>query len=269
MIATVLGRSVCAAAFLLAVAGPVRADATTGWSSIVDGNYAKPNGHFVGGSIFGIGGALTTPTEYFGANFEAEVGYHDIEVGGASHSNWDIGATAFWPMSWGRVGGTVAYHSVDAGGGTTDTVWNYQAASEWFAGNEFTVGAKVGGGSGGRGLGGWYVGGEAIFYPCPDVALSSTIDYARDDNWTFFSRETDVTASVEWLVSQDTPISIYGGYTWTEAHVGFPFGTPHADILFAGVRYYTNGSGAKSLLDRQRTGTAGWISTAAPLAINF
>ncbi len=258
----------CAAASLLLSTGAALADRASGYSGILDASYSKPNGHNIGGSIFGIGGALETPIDFLGASVEAQAGYHDVEDAG-SHNNWNIGGTVFWPLASGRVGASAMYHSVDLGGGTNDTVWNYHAAGEWFAGDRFTLGAKAGGASGGLGLGGWYAGAEAVFYACPDLALSATADYAKDDNWTFFSHESDFTLSAEWLISEQTPISVYGGYSWAEAHIGWPVGTPNANILFAGLRFYLNGNGATTLVDRQRTGTTGWLSSFAPLSINF
>lgn len=235
---------------------------------VIDASYANASGHNTSGNIYGINGLVSVPLSMLGnAALQGDFGYHDV-ISGGSNNNWLAGGTLFWALDSTRFGVSSSYHSIDLGGGTTESLWNYHGAAEWYPSDMFTVGAKVGGASGGLGLSGWFTEGIVSAYLTPDFVVSGSVDYAKDDNWTFFSHETDMTLQGEYLVSHDTPVSVYAGYTWSEAHVGFFSGTPHASIVFVGLKLYT-GDGATTLVDHQRNGSAGWISSFAPLSVKF
>lgn len=234
---------------------------------VIDASYANASGHHTSGNIFGINGLVTVPLSLLGnAAVQGDFGYHDV-VSGGSHNNWLVGGTLFWAMDSTRFGVSSSYHSIDLGGGVTESLWNYHGALEWYPSDMFTLGAKVGGASGGLGLSGWFTEGLVSAYLTPDFVVSGSIDYAKDDNWTFFSHELDMTLQGEYLISHDTPISLYAGYTWSQAHVGFFSGTPNASIAFVGVKLYTDGGG--SLVDHHRNGAAAWLGSFAPLSVKF
>lgn len=238
------------------------------YSATLDLNYANAFGGGAAGNFYGINGSAALPLNLWGANVGVDAGYRDV-VSGGSHSNWNFGGTLFWPMDWGRVGATAAYHSLDLGGGVKETVWNYHGAAELYAGRAFTLGAKFGGASGGNGFDGWYAGAEAVAYLHPDFAFNASFDYAKDNHFTFFDHEYDYSVGVEWQLDEQLPVSVYGGYSWAQASMGAFFGTPHVNVVFVGLRFYTNSGGVETLVDHHRNGTTGWLSSLTPFTIGF
>ena len=118
----------------------------------------------------------------------------------------------------------------------------------------FTLGAKGGGATAsGGGFTGTadYFGGEAVFYVVPDLALNADVDYLSVGSGENLS---NYGGTVEWLVSESTPISVYGNYTYTELSSG----GGHLTTWLVGVKFYLNNNGASTLVDRQRSGNANW-----------
>ena len=154
----------------------------------------------------------------------------------------------------GRIGGTVGYNGLSGSGAGTFNVTNYGGFAEWYAAPMFTVGVKGGGATasaGGFGSGSaTYVGGEAVVYALPDLALNADIDYLSISGGNL----TSYGGTAEWLVSEHVPVSVYGGYTYSE----FSGGGGHLSTWMVGLKFYLNGNGASTLADRQRTGNANW-----------
>ena len=154
----------------------------------------------------GEAGAITP----FGADFSGQVtgGYHRIDSHGFGANDWNVAGTASFDPQWGRVGANVGYTSArleDVGG----HVANYGVYGEYYAGDEVTLGLRGGGLTGsanafGVGTGsrsGGYVGGEAIGYVAPDLALTGKAGYvgvSHGHEWT-------AGAHAEYLFSQSTP----------------------------------------------------------------
>src|SRR5258708_10286576 len=111
-----------------------------------------------------------------------------------------------------------------------------------------TLGLKGGGWSGGSGTtsgsgsSGGYVGGGATAYVRPNLALTGQINYFSGNG----AHLTNYSAMGEYLISDALPVSIYGGYTYTD--VSGPGG--HINQWTIGVQFYTNGN-SSTLVENQ------------------
>jgi hypothetical protein len=236
----------------LALCAALPSAASAGVSGTLSGSWADDtNGG--GGNIWNVDGSLTG---MFGSNWGAEVdgGYHNVDNAGADI--WNIGGSLFWAGMQGRLAASVNYDDISISGGDVHFT-SYGVGGEWYAGPSFTVAVKGGGttvdvtGFSGNTSGG-YAGGMLQGYLMPNLSLSGSVDYMGISG----GHITSETARVEWLFSQTTPVSVYGGYQHVDA--GFLGG--NEDIFFVGAKLYLNGSGGGTLVDRQRNGSLGYIS---------
>lgn len=202
-----------------------------------------------------------------GVKLQVDGGYHKINAdGGGDADLWNVDGSLFTNINnGGRLGATYGYNSLDFGSGFGSThTQNYGIFGEWWASADITAAAKVGGFDGKYLGSGYYAGGQGKFYFMPDLALSGAIDHAHY-NAGGGSTETDYTVGGEYLFSEETPISLSGG--WQYANIA---GT-HADTWFVALKFYCNGSsGAQTLVDRQRSsGTLGYDVGASGLLTKF
>ncbi|MDE2133485.1 MAG: hypothetical protein KGJ49_02685 [Alphaproteobacteria bacterium] len=214
------------------------------------------------GNQYGLSGSgLFALGDNFGLNLDA--GYHNVSRTGPNLSNWTASGALVWQRADWRLGPNFGFQSNSQGSFSSNT-YNYGAYADYFASQSFTFSAKGGGFSSNPGSDGYYLGGALKGYVNPDFAIDGAIDYTR---FTSFggSSETDFTIRSEWLISETTPLSIFGGYTYS----GFSPGSFNVNTVFVGIKLYTNGNGATTLVDRQRTGTLGWSATFAPLSLRF
>jgi hypothetical protein len=228
-----------------------------GFSGTLQGQYSNISAGSGGGSAneWGGAGSAAFGTGWGGLKLQVDGGYQGINVSGGLNANdWDVDGAAFWQGGMGRIGGTVGYNGF-SDGGTTFNITNYGGFAEWYAAPMFTVGVKGGGLSANNGAFGngsaTYIGGEAVFYAMPNLALNANIDYLSSGH---NANITDYGGTAEWLVSESTPISVYGGYTYTQLSSG----GGHLSTWMVGLKFYCNGNGAATLADRQRTGNASW-----------
>ena len=237
--------SISAVAMAAASLGAAQAGDLSDFHGTLSGDYANLNVSHGGGSadLYGVSGAGTIPLNFHGANVEGDPGYHRLSGNGADADAYNVGGSLFWTPDAGRLGATVNYQDFESGG--SSHVTNYGGFAQWFANDFVTVGAKGGGFSGSSSTDGYYIGGQATGYASRDIALSAAIDYAHINHLT---DETDYTLTGEWLVSETTPISVYGGYTYSELSNS----SVHVDTWMVGLRIYTDGNGATTLVDRQR-----------------
>jgi hypothetical protein len=225
------------AALLLVSACPFAAQAA-GVSANLGASYT--NFTNAGGTdAWNVDGALNYG---LGGNWGAEVtaGYHDF-----SGHNGGNGGLALWYSDPGyRLALSSNYFSL---GGIELT--NVGLGGEWFASEQWT--ASLRGGyfrAAGSSTDGGYVGGDAKFYITPNLALNAGVDYLGASGSI---TSEDITA--EWLTSQTTPISIFGGYQHQDVSGG-----GNLDIVFVGLRLYME-PGNGTLVERQRTGNLGYI----------
>ncbi len=124
-----------------------------------------------------------------------------------------------------------------------------------------TFGVKGGGYNGSHDIDGAYAGANLTWYVHQDIALSGGYDYTHLNH---AGNENDWTLKAEWLVSERTPFSIYGGYTNSD----ISHGGPTINTWFAGVRYYFDGDAAP-LVARQRNGAETWGTSFGPTILKF
>jgi hypothetical protein len=233
---------ILAASSVLAFTALTAAPAMADFSGTVAGSYA--NLDLGGPGSTDVWGGTAAATATFGGNWgvEGDLDYHNIS-GAGSADLWAFGGNVFWRGMNTRIAGSVMYHDVPGGNAT-----NYGVGAEWFAGDQFTIAVK-GGGLSGSGSDGGYVGGNVKWYAMPNLALSGTVDYA-DQGGSLTTEKLQA----EWLISESTPISIYGGYQ----HVDLA-GPGDGNVFFVGIKLYANAGGG-ALVDRQRNGSLGYIA---------
>lgn len=236
-------------------------DALPQASAVLSGDYANFDSNRGGNANeYGVSGAATLPLGLYNTHAELDAGYHHLSGNGSDVDRWNTAGSLYWAPGAGRLGATVGYH--DFSGNGFGDVTNYGGFAEWWANERFTLAAKAGGFNGNHDSDGYYSGGAVTGYLQPDVALTAAVDYTHMDH---FTNETDFTASGEWLVSEEVPVSIYGGYT----HSDLSDGAGHMNVVFVGLRIYTDGDGNTTLVDRQRNGTLGWDSSFSPVAFRY
>ena len=228
-------------------------------SGTLSGSYA----YFADGSgmnLYGVNGALTFPiTPVWTENNGIEVygGYHAPTTGDVDM--WNIGGAIYAGGKDGRIEASYTYHDL---GVQSIHLHTFGLGGEWFASPSVSVDVRGGGASGeytshgvfhggsiNRSVSGGFIGGQAKWYVIPDVSVSAGFDC-----WSAGTNIPVETLQAEWLVSESTPVALYGGY---QHFVSNGWGE---DILFVGVKLFTNGAGAKTLVDRERTGSLGYIT---------
>ena len=247
--------SICAAGFVLS-AGAAQANGIAGTASADYANYSFSG---ASGSADSWGGSVAgrIDTGLWDMKLQGNAAYHNISASGISVDNWGLSGNAYWEPGKGRLGLSLGYQNFDAGPSLNIT--NYGAFAEWWASDAFTLSAKGGGFSGNYGIDGYYLGGEAKGYVMPDVALSGSVDYTDFNS----ANETDLTAMAEWLVSEDVPVSISGGYRYSDIS-GF---SGHVNTWFVALTWYCDEDGSDpTLAGRQRSGTLNWTAGFRPVA---
>ncbi len=210
-------------------------------------------------NLWGFNGAGVIGLNDTGLNVELDAGYNHLTDSGVHANDWNIGGSLFWKGDQGRVGANVNYTQVDVSPFNANTT-NYGGFGEFYANQMFTFGLKAGGFGGNTS--GDYVAGGVTGYVFPDFAVLGSIDYTH---FNHAIDETDFTAQGEYLLSEETPISAFLGYTYSDLSNG----GGHANTFFVGLRLYTNNNGATTLVDRQRSGTVGGLASFGPIGLNF
>jgi len=253
---TILGAT-CVVA-VAALSGPAFADFGSNFSGTLQGQYSNISPGGGGGSANAWGGAGSGAFDlgWSGLKLQVDGGYQGVNFSSVNVDDWNVDGAFFWQGAMGRIGGTVGYNGFSGSGAGSFNITNYGGFAEWYAGHMFTLGVKGGGASAsGGGASGTadYVGGEAVFYVMPDLALNANIDYFSDPSGGG-GNITSYGGTAEWLVSEHLPVSVYGGYTYTDLSSG----GGHLSTWLVGLKFYLNGNGASTLVDRQRTGNANW-----------
>jgi hypothetical protein len=253
-----------ASACVLAIAAPASAQV----SATLDGGYSRINAEHINLNDWNVNGAASYSLGVPGITLQANAGYTNLSGDSANINEWTGGGAFFWSGAEFRGGAASNYGGI--GGDASGHLVNVGGFFEWFPGM-FTVGVKGGGFSASGNEDGSYVGVEGAVYVMPNLSLSATFDYTNISDSVGFvnvgTRETDISPQAEWLVSDEIPVSVYAGYTYvnisssaSSAHV-----SGNGNIIFVGLRLYTNGTGATSLMDRQRSGTVGWAANFKPI----
>lgn len=215
------------------------------------------------GNQWGLTGTYNFALNYnLGANLT--LGYHSVSGSGPTLGAWNGGASLisagnkflddravandFGSRLRGTFGlGWANYKST----AFSQSVVNYGANFDVLLSPSALWSAKGGGFSASNGgSSGYYLGTGLTGYVVPDYAVTARVDYTR---WSASpgSNQADYTLSGEYLFSRSTPVSLYGGWTYST----FPPGTFHVNQLSGGLRLYVGGVPGQSLEQRNRTGT--------------
>jgi hypothetical protein len=206
-------------------------------AGMLRGSYADSDG---GPQVWGGGGAVKVRfDESWG--LQASGTYHDVT--GIGSNAWSAGGSAFWQDDDIRVALNGMYHNAFGSGFAS-----YGGGIEWLASEEFTLAAR-GGGLSGSGFSGGYAGGEVNWFIFPTIGVSAGVDWMESGG----SSITTENVQAEWLVSNDWPLSLYGGYR----HIDAPFGVD-GNMFFVGIKLYAGGDGARDLI-AHRHDTLGYI----------
>jgi len=264
---SLLAGSAVAAAFL---ASSAQAAAPNGYVGTLSADYANTSYSGGGGhaDTWGLNGALAFGMNDWGGEIDGT--YHRLSVSSVDANIWGVGGSIFWAPGTFRAGPSVSYTKIDFSGaasGIDAHATTYGVFGEYFLTNAFTVGLKGGGtdgelnvsGFGSGSASGGYVGGELIGYATPDFAIKGNIDYIDVGG----GHVTNYGLNAEYLFSEDTPISVFGGYTRTDLSGG----GGHGDTFLIGFKFYT--SGPAPLVTHHRTGTLGTIATPTGLQFAF
>jgi hypothetical protein len=249
------------ALFASACAFALAAPASAQFAGQVGAGYSHINADHI--NINDLNASLAAESALFDTDFhlQANMTYSNLAVHDApvTGNEWSGGGTAFWATDMFRAGVTANDDTIHFGPReSSEHETSFGGFGEWFCG-AFTAGLKAGDISGS----GAYVGGEGAFYAMPNLALTGTIDYSGASH----THETDFTPQVEYLFSDEIPVSLYAGYTYASAS-GFG-SSGNGNAFFVGLHLYVNSNGATGLIGRQRTGTVGWGSTFGPLGANL
>ncbi len=253
--------SVCALS-VVAFAAPAFAQ----FDGVFSGDYSHLDANNGGGSAnsYGVSGSGAFGLGWSNLAGEVDGGYHHISGDGDNSNVWNVDGSVMWRGMWGRAGGVVGYNSVDVDHAGSENVTNYGGFAEFYAGHAITLGVKGGGFNAQHHVDGDYFGAAITGYVTPDVALVGGYDYTHLQHT---GNENDWSAQVEWLVSENTPISIYGGYTNTKL-TGFG-GSETINVWGGGVKFYVDQPGPATLVDRQRAGAATWGTSFGPTVLKF
>jgi len=243
----------CVLALGLAVA-PAMAAAPVGVSGTIGGGYTN--------SSFDCSGC--GHTDNWGFNGQAAFGFGSNDLAGElnagylnsspdcsgcdSFNTWGIGGALFWSPDFGRIGGSVAWARTNipaslspfgSGGFDVDTV-TYGALGEFFASDQFTLGGGLGGiniSVPGGNAAAFYLSVGATGYVMPDLGITGAFQWADFDHG--IGSVSALSIGAEWLVSEEIPVSIYGGYT----RAFFPNGAPNANVWNVGLKFYFGAEG--------------------------
>jgi hypothetical protein len=238
------------------LSAPAFADAPQGFAGTLSGSYTDWNFSGSGGNanLWSTNGQAAFGLGQYGMQdlaAEFDGGYSTVSNGSAGNLDiWNAGGHLFWaPAAPYRLGATLQYEGL-SGGGFGTHLWQYGAFGEYYFNEMLTLGLNGGAWSGpqgafGSGNSGGYVGGGATAYVMPDLGLTGQINYFSGSH----AHLTSYTAQAEYLVSETTPVSVFGGYTFTD----IPGPSNHIDEWRIGVKFYTNGNGT-TLVDKHRNG---------------
>ena len=241
----------CFLTLLLGVT-PALAAAPEGFTGTLTGSYANDScngcgGHIDNWAVNGQGAFGFGPSD-IGA--EVDLGYMRSSGTGFDVDTWGIGGNVFWAPAFGRFGGTVDWTRYNLPGPDFDTV-TYGGFGEFYASPFITVGGNVGGlhfSTTGFSADGTYAGGGITGYVMPDLGLTGAINWIHLDH--SIGDATAWTVMAEWLVNEDVPVSVFGGYTNTD-----PFaGGSHSNTWFLGLRFYFSNT-PMTLVDHHRNGS--------------
>ena len=269
-------------------ASPAAADQLAGFAGFADLSYSFINldedSSDDNWNAFSVGAGIAFPVdEISNLAWQLDGNYSSQSGDGSSQILWNLGGSLFFAFPQSRWGININYETLTDYGSLT----NGGPFLEWYLGN-FTLAAKggwlfgAGTPNGGRGN---YLGGQAGGYFVPNLWVGGSVTWADMVSGSTLVgggvfappcsgatcgrrdlTETNFTADVEFMVSEAFPLSIYGGFTYTDWQISENVSNPalaagddfNTSTFFVGVRYYLGGMG--SLIDVHRNGNLrGWL----------
>jgi hypothetical protein len=232
-------------------------------SSTIGANYERASAPGAGSTdSWEINASGSMPLDWSGVSIAGGAAFWtSSHSSGGNVNNLELNVAPYWSGANGRVGATFNYLYAD-GAGPSASTFIYGAGGEWFAGEQFTVGVRGGGFA--NDLAGSYLGAEVKWYAMPDFSVMGGYDHTSLD---FGAHENDWTAAAEYLFSEETPIAGYLQYQRGKLTVG-GLGSLNIDAWTIGIKYYCNPT-AKTLVDRQRTGTFDYVSNVSAVGFKF
>jgi hypothetical protein len=258
-------------------AGPAAADTLMGFAGTADAAYA--NTSFGGDSgysndnmnSFGLGAAIAFPIDEIpNLNWQLDASYFSSSADQSSSITWNLGGSLFLAYPGSRSGININYQTLtDYGSATNGGVF-----TEWYFGN-ITAAAKGGwlwgGGTPAAGRGN-YLGADVGGYFMPNLSIDAAVSWAdlvtsATQGWYCYGptcgrrdlTHTDFGIEAEFLVSETFPVSVFGGYQYSEVKISENVANPNlvadsynTNTFFIGLRYYMGGAG--TLIEHHRNG---------------
>jgi hypothetical protein len=269
-------------------ASPAAADQLMGFAGFADLAYSNISFDDSSSSDdslnnFNIGGGIAFPVDEIpNIAWQLDGSYSSQSGDDASRIVWNLGGNVFWAGPQSRWGINVNYETLTDYGSLT----NGGVFAEWYLGN-FTIAGKGGwlwGGGTPNGGRGNYLGAQGGGYFIPNLWVGGSVTWSdMVSGATLYGgggippcggatcgrrdlTETNFTIDGEFLVSQTLPLTVFGGYTYTDWQISENVSNPllasgedfNTNTFFIGVRYYLGGMG--SLMDVHRNGNLrGWL----------
>lgn len=197
-------------------------------------------------SLWSGSGAIVAGLGNSGINLQGNVRYHNLDGsgGGTSQNTWHLGGVVFWRGRLGAFGAAVDHGMISNGSSTNFT--SYGLAGEANLLDNLVLVGKGGLFRGSSSTKGSYYGGGVRFYPLPN--LSTTLRADRT-HFNGSGDHTDYSVMAEYLLGWFVPVSLYGGYTYSDTTGA----SGHENIFTLGIRFYL-GDDSGSLVEHDRTG---------------
>ncbi len=171
---------------------------------------------------------------------------------------WTAGGTFFWRDSnVGLLGVDLGYQSADAG--ISGDGFRLGVRGEYYCGDRWTIGAAAGWEqvdfhSIAR-IDGWYGNAQVKYYWNDKTSFSLNGNYYTADvhSPSIKNNQWSVGLEGEYLISRDTPVSVYGGVRYGDFNVAFSSRDPTDWTVYAGIKFRFGNDGG-SLADQDRNG---------------
>jgi len=225
------------------------ADATL-WTLSAD--YAHIFTSSIGGvDYYGPTGTVKLPLgSDFALHFEGS--YHHVTFKGGDANDFAAGGSLVFEQQYWHFGPAFGFQSGVQKGlvSVTSDTYNYGGFAQFYANQSLALSAWGGGfHTSPYRWNGFYLAGDAEWYPTPDFCIDPEINFIDVPGGAFHFRETDYIAAFEWRPISDRQFSIYAAYAYT------PFSThAHANTIYIALKFYNgageNGASAPLLLQR-------------------
>ncbi len=178
---------------------------------------------------------------------------------------WTAGGTFFWrDPNVGMLGVDVGYQSADVG--ISGDGFRIGGRGEYYCGDHWTIGAAAGWEqvdfhSISR-IDGWYANAQVKYYWNDRTSFSLNGNYytANVSAAPINANQWSVGLEGEYLISRDTPVSVYGGVRYGDFNVNFTSHDPTDWTVYAGLKFrFGNDGGA--LVDQDRNGALAATTT--------